>query len=69
MAHRIGFFDEARGCGIEPVILFMIDADPRTERAYALLQCSFPGTPLLPVRKLAARSPRLWRTVSHVTHP
>jgi hypothetical protein len=54
VAHRIGFFDEARRHGVEPVILFMIDADPRTERAFTLLQCSFPGTPLLPVRKLRA---------------
>jgi hypothetical protein len=53
VVHRIGFFDEARRRGIEPVILFMIDADPRTERACTLLRCSFPDLPLLPVRNLA----------------
>jgi hypothetical protein len=51
VVHRIGFFDEARQHGIEPVILFIVDADPRTEKAYTLLQCSFPDTPLLQVRK------------------
>jgi hypothetical protein len=53
VVHRIGFFDEARRRGIEPVILFMIDADPRTEKACTLLRCSFPDLPLLPVRNLA----------------
>ncbi len=53
VVHRIGFFDEVRRRGIEPVILFMIDADPRTERACTLLRCSFPDLALLPVRNLA----------------
>ncbi len=43
VVHRIGFFDEARLHGIEPVILFVTDADPRAEKAFALLRCSFPG--------------------------
>jgi hypothetical protein len=54
IAHRIGFFEEARRRGIEPVVLFVAGADARTEKACTLLRCSFPGTPLLPVRKLAA---------------
>jgi hypothetical protein len=54
VVHRIGFFEEARGRGIEPVILFVADADPKTEKAYTLLQCSFPDTPLLQVRKQGA---------------
>ena len=53
VVHRIGFFDEARRRGIEPVILFMVDADPRTERACTLLRFSFPDLALLPVRNLA----------------
>ena len=53
VVHRIGFFDEARRRGIEPVILFMADADPRTERACTLLRFSFPDLALLPVRNLA----------------
>jgi hypothetical protein len=55
VVHRISFFDEARRRGIEPVVLFMIDADPRTERACTLLRCSFPDLALLPVRNLAVR--------------
>jgi hypothetical protein len=53
VVHRIGFVDEARRRGIEPVILFMIDADPRTEKARTLLRCSFPDLSLLPVHNLA----------------
>jgi hypothetical protein len=53
VVHRIGFFDEARMRGIEPVILFVTDADPRAERAFALLRCSFPDLSLLPVRNRA----------------
>jgi hypothetical protein len=53
VVHRIGFFDEARLRGIEPVILFVTDADPKAERAFALLRCSFPDLSLLPVRNLA----------------
>jgi hypothetical protein len=54
VAYRIGFFDEARGRGIEPLILFVTDADPKAAKACTLLQWSFPGTPLLPVRNLTA---------------
>jgi hypothetical protein len=53
VVHRIGFFDEARLRGIEPVILFVTDADPRAEKAFALLRCSFPDLSLLPVRNRA----------------
>jgi hypothetical protein len=53
VVHRIGFFDEARLHGIEPVILFVNDADPRAEKAFALLRCSFPDLSLLPVRNRA----------------
>jgi hypothetical protein len=53
VVHQIGFLDEARRRGIEPVILFMIDDDPKAEKAFALLRCSFPDMSLLPVRNLA----------------
>jgi hypothetical protein len=53
VVHRIGFFDEARRRGIEPVILFVTDADPRTARACTLLRFSFPDLALLPVHNLA----------------
>jgi hypothetical protein len=58
VVHRIGFFYEARRRGIEPVILFMVDADPKTERACMLLRCSFPDLSLLPVRNLAVMQGR-----------
>jgi hypothetical protein len=52
VAYKIGLFEEARRRGIEPLILFMIDSDPKAEKAYTLLCRSFPGTSLLPVRNL-----------------
>ena len=58
VVHRIGFFDEARRRGIEPVILFVIDADPKTEKACTLLRCSFPDLSLMPVRNLAVMQGR-----------
>jgi len=52
IAHKIDLFGEARRRGIEPVILFMIDPDPKAEKAYSLLRRSFPGISLLPARNL-----------------
>ena len=52
IVHKIGLFEEARRRGIEPVILFMIDPDPKAEKAYSLLRRSLPGTSLLPTRNL-----------------
>jgi hypothetical protein len=52
VAHKIGLFEEARRREIEPLILFMIDPDPKAEKAYSLIRRSFPGTSLLPVRNL-----------------
>jgi hypothetical protein len=52
IVHKIGLFEEARRRGSEPVILFMIDPDPKAEKAYSLLRRSFPGTSLLPARNL-----------------
>jgi hypothetical protein len=52
IVHKIDLFEEARRRGIEPVILFMIDPDPKAEKAYSLLRRSFPGTSLLPARNL-----------------
>jgi hypothetical protein len=52
-AHKIDLFEEARRRRIEPVILFLIDPDPKAEKAYSLLRRSFPGISLLPARNLA----------------
>jgi hypothetical protein len=50
VAHKIGFFEEARRRAIEPVILFLPDPHPKSAEAYAMLRRWFPGTSLLPVR-------------------
>ena len=68
VVHRIGFFDEARLHGIEPVILFVTDADPRAEKAFALLRCSFPDLSLLPVRNRAAMKDEFDRQFAHSHH-
>ncbi len=66
--HKIGLFDEARLRGIEPVILFMIDPDPKAEKAYSLLRRSFPGISLLPARNLAvAKGLRYGDTFPHAS--
>jgi hypothetical protein len=46
---EIGFFEEARRRAIEPLIIFIIDADPRSARAYAKLRDRFAEASLLPV--------------------
>jgi hypothetical protein len=50
IAQQIGLFAEARSQGIEPVILFLIDADPKTAKAYAILRRWFAEASLLPIR-------------------
>src|SRR5260370_35368019 len=35
VVEEIGFFEEARRRAIEPLILFIIDADPKSPEAYA----------------------------------
>jgi hypothetical protein len=50
IAHKIDLFAEARRRSIEPMILFMIDPNPKAERAYASLRRWCPGVSLLPVR-------------------
>jgi hypothetical protein len=49
IAQKIGFFDEVRRYAIEPIILFMVDPDPKSANAYSILQRWFPHVPLLPV--------------------
>jgi hypothetical protein len=50
VVERIGFFQEARRRSIEPLILFIIDSDPRSPKAYATLRRWFTEASLLPVR-------------------
>jgi hypothetical protein len=49
IAHKIQLFEEARRQGIEPVLLFLIDPNPKAAKAYATLRDWFPEVNLLPV--------------------
>ncbi len=50
IAKTIGFFEEARRRSIEPVILFIIDATPKSTEGFALLRDRFSEASLLAVR-------------------
>ena len=50
VVQKIGFFEEARRHAIEPFVLFIIDPDPKSGKAFAMLQRWFKGASLLPVR-------------------
>jgi hypothetical protein len=68
IARKIDLFEEARRRGIEPVILFMIDPDPKAAKAYARLRRSFPGTSLLPTRTFTvAKGLRYGDTFPHAS--
>jgi hypothetical protein len=49
VVHEIDFFEEARCRAIEPLILFVIDSDPRSPKAYTELRERFTEASLLPV--------------------
>lgn len=46
---QIGFLDDARRRGIQPVVLFIAGPDPLSQRVYAGLQRSLPEMVLVPV--------------------
>jgi hypothetical protein len=50
VVQEIGFFEEARRRSIEPLILFIIDQDPKSAKAYAMLRHQLSQVSLLPVR-------------------
>jgi hypothetical protein len=54
VAQKIGFFDEARRRGFEPLVLFVIDPDPRSVKAYGMLRRWFTHAPILPVHNQIA---------------
>ena len=54
IAQKIGFFDEARRRGFEPVVLFVIDPDPRAAKAYGMLRRWFTQAPILSVHNQIA---------------
>lgn len=50
VAQKIGLFEEARRCGVEPLIFFVIDPSSKSSQGYAILRRWFPDASLLPVR-------------------
>jgi len=50
VVQEIRFFEEARRRSIEPLILFIIDPDPRSAKAYGMLRHQLSQASLLPVR-------------------
>ena len=50
VVQEIRFFEEARHRSIEPLILFLIDQDPKSAKAYATLRHQLSQASLLPVR-------------------
>jgi len=56
VVHKIGFFEEARRRRIEPLILFIVDSDPKSAKAYATLRHWFKEASLLPVRNQSEAS-------------
>jgi hypothetical protein len=50
VVQKIRFFEEARQRSIEPLILFIIDPDPKSAKAYAVLRDQLSQASLLPVR-------------------
>jgi hypothetical protein len=59
VVQEIRFFEEARHRSIEPLVLYIIDPDPKSAKAYAMLRHQLSQASLLPVRnriKIAALS-------------
>src|SRR5262249_47708425 len=57
VVQKITFFEEIRRRGVEPILLFLVDQDPNSAKAYEILQRWFPNVPLLPVRNEAKGMP------------
>jgi hypothetical protein len=51
---EIGFEQEARGRGIDPVVLFVTDSAPATAQSYAELRRRLPRTTFIPIHNEAA---------------
>ena len=65
----IQFFEEARRRSIEPLILFIIDPDPKSAKAYAMLRHQLSQASLVPVRnqiKTAATPHRVARPNANI---
>jgi hypothetical protein len=70
IANKIRIFEAARRRGIEPIILFLVDRDPKSAKAYAILQRWFASASLLPVRNqnVARGIPYYWDTFKNESH-
>src|SRR5262249_10410116 len=69
VVQELKFFEEAQRRSIEPLILFIIDPDPRSAKAYAVLRHQLSHASLLPVRnqiKTAATPYRVARSNANV---
>jgi hypothetical protein len=53
VARQIGFMDEAQRRGIDPLLLFIGDPQPRTAQIYGYLHQAFPRTVIVPVENQA----------------
>jgi hypothetical protein len=64
VVEEIGFFEEARYHAIEPLILFVVDSDPKSAQSYAKLHRSFPEASLLPVHNRTAERELMGQSVT-----
>ncbi len=60
VARQIGFMEEARRRGIEPMLLFIADPHPRSAQLYGYLHQAFPRTVIVPVQNDANISARAY---------
>lgn len=60
VARQIGFMDEARRRGIDPMLLFVADQHPRAAQMYGYLHQAFPRTLIVPVQNDANVSARAY---------
>jgi hypothetical protein len=61
VVQKIALFEEARRRGIEPVILFMVDPDPKSAKAYSILQRWFTDVTMAPVRNQMVAKGMIYR--------
>jgi len=69
IANKIRLFEAARRRDIEPIILFLIDPDPVSAKAYSMLQRWFTEASLLPVHNEGiSRGFPYWETFPNESH-
>jgi hypothetical protein len=68
VVQEIGFFEEIRRRSIEPVILFIIDQDPKSAETYDSFRRGFDEAYLVPVRNQVAATTRPDRAASPISN-